>query len=150
MNLRILTCVLPVAFIIPLVVRGADDDAAKERKRFEGTWEGYVVEGKGERPDRGPVKLKLVISEEGIAATQEKEGDLGVGSFEFDLSASPHTIDATRTAAPGKGQKYLGIYELTDDTLTWCTGNPRKDRPAEFITKAGGGQFLMILKRKSK
>jgi len=128
-----------------VVYAAADDTADKERQRIVGDWQGFVVEGKGENPNRGPVKLFLKVTAEGIVATQDKDGDLGEGSFTFDLAKSPHTIDAKRTKAPGVGQTFLGIYELDGDTLKWCTGNPRQQRPTDFVTKTG--QFLMILKR---
>jgi len=38
-------------------------DEQAERARFVGVWRGFTVEGKGETPDRGPVKLELTITE---------------------------------------------------------------------------------------
>jgi len=144
------TKMLPAMLVLVALSRmaWADEAADKERQQFVGEWQGFVVEGKGENPNRGPVKLSLKITAAGIIATQDKDGDLGEGSFTFDLTATPHTIDARRTKAPGAGQTYLGIYELDGDTLKWCSANPRKERPTQFETKGGAGQFLMILKRK--
>jgi len=140
-------CLLTMlVLVLPAFVVWADEASDKERQRFVGEWKGFVVEGKGENPNRGPVKLSLKITAEGIVATQDKDGDLGEGTFSFDLAASPRAIDAKRTKAPGVGQTFLGIYELEGDTLKWCTGNPRRERPTEFVTKTG--QFLIILKRK--
>jgi uncharacterized protein (TIGR03067 family) len=137
---------IAVSWAFSAAATAADDDAAKERQRFVGEWQGFVVEGQGENPNRGPVKLSLKITAEAIVATQDKDGDLGEGNFSFDLAAKPHTIDAKRTKAPGVGQMFLGIYELEGDTLKWCSATPKKDRPTEFKSKSG--QYLMILKRK--
>ena len=87
---RVLVIILP---LVVFSIAAADEAADKERERFVGVWQGFVVEGQGENPNRGSVKLTLKITKDSIIATQDKEGDLGEGSFSFDLSATPHTID---------------------------------------------------------
>lgn len=121
------------------------DDAA-ERKKLAGFWKGFAVEGKGEKPDQGPVKLELTISEKTIKGIEKKgEGqiDHGEGSYTFDLTGTPRVLDAAKTNERGRKEEWVGIYELDGDTLKWCVG--RKTRPATFETFKG--QFLLILKR---
>jgi uncharacterized protein (TIGR03067 family) len=141
--------VLPV-FFLTLVMRvdaliAADPDPAEEVKKFAGTWKGYVVDGKGENPNRGPVKLEITVKGDTITAVQDGKTDLGEGTFTLKLLKDEKQIDAVRSKNPGKGQTFLGIYSLEGDTLKWCVTTRKKDRPTEFITKTG--QFLLILKR---
>lgn len=124
---------------------GAEPDPAEEVKKFAGVWKGYVVDGRGEKPNQGPVKLEISVKGDTITAVQEGNKDLGEGTFTLKLLKEAKQIDAVRTKNPGKGQTFLGIYYLEEDTLKWCVSTRKKDRPADFITKTG--QFLLILKR---
>lgn len=142
----LLVGLLSVAAALPAAEAGPADEAA-ERAKFVGLWKGYTVEGKGENPDRGPVKLEITITEKTMHGIQIKEGgniDHGVGEFTLDLSANPRQLDAAKTNPRGRKQAYIGIYTLEGDTLKWCV-TPQKERPQTFETKKG--QFLVILKR---
>ena len=125
-------------------------DARTEMKKLEGVWEGFVVEGKGEKADRGPWQLRLTITGNKITAVDLKNNgkDMGSGTFKIDPSKSIKTMDATGVVLPGKRDKtYLGIYELDGDTLKWCVDNKQRgEHPAEF--RSNNGNFMMILKRK--
>jgi uncharacterized protein (TIGR03067 family) len=117
------------------------------RDRLVGVWNGYAVDGRGENPNQGPVKLELTISRETIKAKQFKGKetlDLGEGTFTIELGSSPVHLDGNKKLDnPNRKEIWLGIYELQGDTLKWCVG--KKARPTEFAT--GGGSFLLILKR---
>ncbi len=122
-------------------------DEAAERAKFVGVWKGYAVEGKGENPNRGPVKLEITATDKtmhGIQIKSDGNVDHGVGEFTFDLAAEPRRLDAAKTNERGRKQEYIGIYALEGDTLKWCV-SPQKVRPETFETKKG--QFLVILKR---
>lgn len=124
-------------------------EAAANRKQLVGLWKGFAVEGRGERPDRGPVKLELTISETAIRGIEIKgEGTInhGEGTHTFNLKESPRWLDATKTNERGRKEEYLGIYSLEGDTLKWCVSRGRQ-RPTEFLTAKGS--FLVILKRQS-
>lgn len=128
----------------------AQDAAAEARKQLAGTWEGYAVENEGERPDRGPVHLRLIIDADKISAVDlgspEKDKSMGSGTFQLDLSKELKVMDATGVVLPGKREKtFLGIYEIDGDTLKWCVDNRAKERPTAFRTFSG--KYLLILKR---
>jgi uncharacterized protein (TIGR03067 family) len=131
--------------VAPAGSQNAAGEAA-ERKSLEGTWEGWVLEGRGTRTDRGPVRLaKVVIQGDRISATDGKL-DLGAGTFTLDLGQNPRRLDSVGTDGQPRGRNFLGIYTLEGDTLRWCAANPGKPRPTEFITKPAV-QFYMFLKR---
>jgi uncharacterized protein (TIGR03067 family) len=126
----------------------SDADAAA-RKSLTGVWRGFAVDGKGEKPDQGPVKLELTISEKtikGIEFKGETPVDHGEGAFTLDLAADPQQLDGTKTNERGRKDTWLGIYKLEKDTLYWCVA--KRERPETFATVKG--QFLMILKRAEK
>lgn len=139
---------LPVLALLLLALpgRAAAPDEAAERTRLAGLWKGFTVEGKGENPDRGPVKLELTITDRtihGIEIKSDQRLDHGTGEYTLVLSSDPRQLDGTRTNERGRKDTWIGIYKLEGDTLKWCVA--RRDRPTTFETKKG--QFLLILKR---
>jgi len=148
--LSVLAGLLAGATGAPQSGKPQETDEAKERARFVGVWKGFTVEGRGENPDRGPVKLELTITEKtmrGIEIKGETRIDHGTGEFTLDLKASPRRLDAAKTNERGRKQAYVGIYTLEGDTLRWCV-SPQKERPETFETRKG--QFLVILKKDRK
>lgn len=127
----------------------SQDQEADERKKLVGTWQGFVVSGRGERTDRGPVKLtEVVITADTIRAKDDKMS-FGEGKYKLDLAQSPRRLDPTGSAGSYKGLQFTGIYTLEGDTLKWCVANPGKPRPTEYKTTTAV-QFYMVLKRVPK
>ncbi len=119
---------------------------APERAQLSGVWRGFAVEGKGEKPDQGPVKLQLTFSEKTIQGTEFKGDqtiDHGQGEYTLDLATDPRWLDGAKTLMSGRKDVWLGIYKLDGNTLHWCVA--KRQRPTTFETVKG--QFLMILKR---
>jgi uncharacterized protein (TIGR03067 family) len=132
---------------------------------LEGVWEGWVVEGKGENPNRGQLKLQLTITGNKIVGKNlggagggggrgggGGGGDLGEGTFTV-AEGKPNQMDSARVGGGGGGRRggggggYKGIATLEGDTLKWCVANPGRERPKDFTTDRRQGQFLMILKK---
>ena len=138
-----------VRFVMAICVTVAQDGEPTDAdlRALQGVWRGWVVEGKGEKPDAGPVQLQIVVKKDTIVATRlgGKEESLGEGTFRLTIAGAEKRIDATRSVAPAKGRTHLGIYDLDKDTLKWCVANPNQERPTEMLTRRG--QFLLILKR---
>jgi hypothetical protein len=113
---------------------------------LNGVWRGFVVEGKGEQPNRGSVHLQLTIVGNRIAAQRldGQGGSLGQGVYQIATERF-YLMDATEVRARGKGRTYLGICKFGPDLMKWCVATPGNKRPADFETK--GSQFLLILKR---
>jgi uncharacterized protein (TIGR03067 family) len=124
----------------------ADANEQAERKKLTGVWRGFTVEGKGEHPDRGPVKLELTITERTIKGLQFKGAEVidhGEGTYELGLTNTPPTLDGTKPRGRNNKDVWLGVYSLEGDTLKWCVR--KQSRPSEFETKDKA--FLLILRR---
>ena len=140
-----------VGFLLLALTACGDEPGggAAELKKLAGTWEGYVVEGEGVNPDRGPVHLRVTIAEAKIDAVDLGQGgkEMGSGTFQIDPAQDIKQIDATGVILPGKRERtFAGIYSLDGDTLKWCVDNRGQVRPTEFRTEKG--KYLLILKRK--
>jgi uncharacterized protein (TIGR03067 family) len=137
---------LLVIAVLAAAAQAAEKDETQQRKRLSGKWLGYAVEGKGENPDSGPVKVELEINAKSIHGVTFQGGqrvDQGEGEYTLDLSNTPLRLDGAKLRLNGQKQVWLGIYTLEGDTLRWCVG--RRERPTEFKTVKG--QFLLILRR---
>jgi len=113
---------------------------------LNGVWRGFVVEGKGEQPNRGSVHLELTIKGNQITSRRldGQGGSLGQGVYQIATERF-YLLDATEVRARGKGRTYLGICKFGPDLMKWCVATPGNKRPADFETK--GSQFLLVLKR---
>jgi uncharacterized protein (TIGR03067 family) len=119
---------------------------AQERRGLAGIWRGFAVDGRGEKPDQGPVKLELTFSERTIKGVEFKGSepvDHGEGDYLLDLAAEPRRLDGNKSTLSGRKDAWLGIYKMEGDKLYWCVA--KRERPTSFETVKG--QFLMILNR---
>ena len=136
--------------LLTLVGHSAAQAPDAVQQNLLGTWTGWVVEGRGERPDRGPAKIsEMVITRDLIRARDDRQS-YGAGQYRLDARQNPGHLDAMGTEGQSRGKNYLGIFSLQGDTLYWCSANPGRPRPTELATRPGNGQFLMVLKRVRK
>jgi hypothetical protein len=114
---------------------------------LNGVWQGFVVEGKGEQPDRGPTHLELTVKGNHIGAKRldGENGSLGEGNYKLTPGRFL-LMNATEIRNRRKGHTYQGICIVEPDMLKWCVATPGNKRPKDFETK--GQQFLLILKRR--
>lgn len=140
------TKVVLTGLLLTLVAAGAQVDG--DRPKLQGVWQGYVVDGKGENPNQGPLHLQVTISADKISAINLGDGGKSMGEGTYRLDPAKQAIDASGVVLPGKRSRdYAGIFALEGDTLKWCVDNQQKGRPTEFRTVKG--QYLLILKRKN-
>ena len=69
------------------------------------------------------------------------------GTHTLDPTKKPKHIDAVRTKGPNKGDKMLGVYQLTEDSFIVCFAAPGKERPTELKPKGGPGLRVLAFKR---
>ncbi len=59
------------------------------------------------------------------------------GIFKIDPGKEPKHIEYTDTFGQYAGETYLGIYQISQDTLVFCVGDHLAKRPTEFKTRQG-------------
>jgi uncharacterized protein (TIGR03067 family) len=127
---------------------GADAKAtaiAAERKLFEGTWKFASMEIEGVAvPEEQFKDSRLTLK--GDEFITGKDGAIK-GTYAIDPTAKPKTIDVTIMLPDGRKRTHSGIYELDADTYKVSMANPGKPRPTEFVSKAGSGNGIQVLKR---
>jgi uncharacterized protein (TIGR03067 family) len=139
-----------VLFLVNLAF--AQDEAAKDLKRMEGTWSATILEIAG-RPttdeEKKQVKISVVI-EGNKYRTLVDDKQVDHGTIKLDPTKKPKTIDAMPEEGPHKGKTLAGSYHLEGDEMKIVFDDPGKDRPTEFKTREGTGQVLAHYKRVKK
>jgi uncharacterized protein (TIGR03067 family) len=143
---------LGLALIAVAAITTADDakdEAIKnDRKLIEGTWRVVALEVDGNKsPDEDARKITVVNGPDGTWTLFSDGKEVGKGTNSFDPTKKPKTIDFTQTEGEGKGNSFLGIYELGENTRKLCFAPPGKDRPREFISMPGTDQILVTFER---
>lgn len=125
--------------------------ASAQDKALIGTWEGWLVQGDGSQQSQRQSRIgEMVITAAQITCKDGGNRSMGAGNYKLGTAGAVKTIDATGTAGEPKGKSFQGIYQISGDTLKWCSGNDKaKTRPTELKTNIGNGHFLMILTRKA-
>jgi uncharacterized protein (TIGR03067 family) len=93
-------------------------------------------------PTRGPLMLAFdgtrYVQRLGEAVTEE-------GTYELGSAKGAKTIDLTITKGADNGQKQVGIYSVSENSLTLCVSMPgEKARPKGFESRTGA---LVVMKR---
>lgn len=127
----------------------AKDEAIKrDRKRIEGTWRIAALEINGNKSkDEDAEKLMVVNGSDGTWRLFSEEKQTSKGTSTFDPTQKPKTIDFTVTEGGGKGNQYLGIYDLRDNKRKLCFAPSGKDRPTVFASVPGSEHILVIFER---
>jgi uncharacterized protein (TIGR03067 family) len=112
--------------------------AERDGEELQGQWRCLTLEGLGIVLRTEDEALTI---EDGTFTWKSKGWVKLRATYKLDPSRNPSRIDLTvveSSDGKDKGQRMLGIYELTDGELKWSSGLPgEKDRPTGF-TKDGG------------
>lgn len=129
-------------------------EAEKELINLQGTWVGVSLDFHGEVSN----STDAVLIFERDTFTFKRQGKFVKGTVTIDPSKEPKTIDLKVTAIANadpsyKDKVFLGLYELKDDSLKWCSFEPHdqsprspRGRPEEIGTKVLG-DFVFTFKR---
>jgi uncharacterized protein (TIGR03067 family) len=123
------------------------DDAKKDHKAIQGTWQ--VVEFVFNGTTLPEVKqIKIIFKDESMQLVDEKEKEKREYTFKLDSSKTPKAIDLVAQNGPFKDKTGYGIYELKGGELKLCLLNKEtKDRPTEFKSPRDSSLALIVLKR---
>lgn len=138
-------------FMLPVGCSTTDHDANPELQAMQGTWEAVHMERDGK---------EVTLSNDNKTTSSNtgnkfivRRGDqvIAAGSFAFDPSKSPRESETTYTEGPDTGKTFKGIHEIDGDTMKFCrAGSPDDERPTEFKTKPGSGQFAADYQREQQ
>ena len=137
-----IACLLVVSLLI--AADKPTDAAKKDLDRFQGEWKVEKAQRGGEAAP--PEKMRVTVSGDSLSidaggARDEK------ATITLDPAKTPATIDMKLLR--GNKDVVPGIYKLDGDTLTVCWAK-EGGRPAEFASKEGTEQVLLVLKRVKK
>lgn len=125
-----------------------DDAIKKDRKQIEGTWRVVALEVNGNKAmDEDAKKLTVVNGSDGTWSLRSEGKEISKGISTIDPTQKLKTLDFTPTEGEGKGNQYLGIYELGEKTRKMCFAPPGKERPTEFASMPGSEHILVTFER---
>ena len=127
-----------------------DEAIKKDQKLIEGTWRIVALEVNGNKAgEEDARKLSVVNGSDGTWRLLSEGKEISKGTSTIDPTKKPKTLDFTATEGEGKGNQYLGIYELGEKTRKMCFAPPGKDRPTEF-TSTPGSEFILVTFEREK
>ncbi|MBX7102804.1 MAG: TIGR03067 domain-containing protein [Gemmataceae bacterium] len=150
--MRQLTVILAFLVVAPVIADDATDKAMKEdRAKIAGTWRGVMIEVNGGRlSDEDARQVMVVNGTDGTWVLHHKGKVISRGTSTFNPTKNPKTVDFTPTEGEGKGNSYLGIYELGESTRKMCFAPAGKKRPEAFTTTSGSEHILVRFEREKK
>ncbi|MCR9296803.1 MAG: TIGR03067 domain-containing protein [bacterium] len=125
-----------------------DEAISKERKRIQGTWQVTTLSINGNKAKDGDAKKFTVVNgDDGTWSIRSEGKEISKGTSTFDPTKKPKTIDFTPTEGGGKGDQFLGIYQLGKNARRLCFSLAGKDRPTEFSSTPENQQILVTFER---
>jgi uncharacterized protein (TIGR03067 family) len=115
---------------------------------MQGEWTMVVGSADGQQMPEGMRKQMKRVCTGNETVTTMSGQDYVKAKFKLDPSKSPKTIDYDMTGGFTKGQKALGIYEVSDDTFKACFAKPGAARPTKL--EGGKGVTFSIWKKAGK
>jgi uncharacterized protein (TIGR03067 family) len=141
--------VLAAGLLLAATAR-AEDAAAKELEKLQGTWSTVSAKLNGEAlPDGLVTDLKFVVQKDKVAVKGDAQilREFAQGTLKLDPSTTPKALDFKVGKGDRKGDVIEGIYQLKGDELTVCARLVGKERPAKFESPADSNVVLIVVKR---
>jgi len=138
-----------VVAVLALALIGFDataGDGKDDLKALEGTWGLIYFERDGKEVILQDETRAIYTGDKFVV----KRGDqvISAGTMKLDPSKKPKASETTYTEGPDIGKTFKGIYQIDGETVKFCRADsPGDERPTEFKTKPGSGQFVAVYKR---
>lgn len=150
--LRSLHCLIIFGILLTSIASAddANDEATKkDRQRIEGIWQITALEiGGNKSKDEDVKKLTVINGGNGTWSVRSEGKEISRGTSTFDLTQIPKSIDFTPTEGGGKGDQFLGVYELCQNVRKLCFARPGKRRPTEFSSTLENQHILVVFERR--
>jgi uncharacterized protein (TIGR03067 family) len=145
----VVVAVLFTAIATIATAEDAKEEAIKkDRKQIEGTWIVVALEVNGNKAmDEDAKKLTVVNGADGTWSLLSEGKEISKGTSTIDPMQKLKALNFTATEGEGKGNQYLGIYELGEKTRKMCFAPPGKERPVEFSSTPGSEHILVTFER---
>ena len=142
--MRTITFLLAIVWLAAANVN-AQDDAAKEQQRVQGSWTFVSVEMDGKNLDRFE-GAKAVVKGDRVSVVFNR-GFKFFRTFKVYTDTNPRCVDFLN--ADVKGDTSEGIYELKDNRLKVLVRirGGGKERPTAFTDKGKKGHIFYVLER---
>ena len=125
-----------------------DEAIKKDRQRIQGTWRVVALEVNGNKSmEQDARKLAVVNGPDGTLSVLSDGKEVIKGTSTIDPTKKPKTIDFTVTDGDGKGEQFVGIYELGEKTRKLCFIPRGLDRPTDFSAPFGSDRVLITFER---
>jgi uncharacterized protein (TIGR03067 family) len=129
---------------------GKGDANKKDMKKMQGDWALLSMIKDGEKvPDEEAQVLFRTVKDDHYTVYRFDQ-PIAKWTFSIDASKKPKTIDILPDGAKDKNKAVLGIYEFDGDKLKICYAPAGKERPKEFVSKAGMTQTLAVWEQEKK
>jgi uncharacterized protein (TIGR03067 family) len=126
----------------------ADDTAKKDLDALQGTWKLESLMESGKPAPADALKQITIVVKDGKYSISAGGKELETGSIKLDPSKKPKTIDFEIASGNDKGKTQLGVYELKDDTFTFCMARAgQKERPSELASTEKSQTILTVAKK---
>ncbi len=136
MRIKCLWVVVVISLMTGGVLQGKDS-GEDVLKKIQGTWK-FVSQSRDGKPRPNEEVSKQTITFAGDKWTVHVDGKVvQAGTHKFDPSKKPGQVDAVVMEGEDKGSTMLGIYEIKGDTMKVCFDPKGKERPSDFMSKAG-------------
>ena len=120
-----------------------------EYEKISGSWvQTNCNSDEMENPDEEYGVAPVVTFENNNFEVKSAEGNILIkGIFTINPNVVPKEIDWNDTYGSDAGKKFPAIYEISENTLSFCVANENMPRPSEFTPKLG--HTIRIFKRNS-
>ena len=89
----------------------------------------------------------VVNGDDGTWSVRSEGREISKGTSTFDPTKKPKTIDFTPTEGGGKGDQFLGLYQLQKNTRKLCFAPAGKGRPMGFSSTPENQHLLVTFER---
>jgi len=148
-NLLFGLCLIGILFTATASAGDAKDEAVKrDRQRIQGTWRvtSLIING-DKAEDEDAMKITVVNGDDGTWSVRSEGNEISKGTSTFGPTKKPKTIDFTPTEGGAKGDHFLGIYELKQNTRRLCFAPSGRARPTEFSSTPENQHILVTFER---